>query len=111
MYGLSPAIAILDITMGKLSKFSPQLPFPGKKAKIFPDGERSHAEEKEKYVGPYDNSPVPRLTIHSFIMGVFVRVLIFADTCEQSFLTSSSFRYLWEASSLVTIRDKSLDSW
>jgi SP family sugar:H+ symporter-like MFS transporter len=35
------------------------------------DGEGSHAE-KEKYVGAYDNSPVPRLTVHSFIMGVFV---------------------------------------
>ena len=25
-----------------------------------------------KHAGPYDNSPVPRVTIHSFIMGVFV---------------------------------------
>jgi SP family sugar:H+ symporter-like MFS transporter len=77
MYGLSPAIAILDIIMGKLSKYKPQLPFPGRKAKISSGGERSHAEEKENYVGPYDNSPVPRLTIHSFIMGVFVSGLIF----------------------------------
>ena len=28
--------------------------------------------EKKKYVGSYDNSPVPILTLHSFIMGVFV---------------------------------------
>ena len=73
MYGLSPAIAILDITMGKLSKFRPQVPFPSWKAKASSDGEGSHAEN-EKYVGPYDNSPIPRLTIHSFIMGVFVSV-------------------------------------
>jgi len=78
MYSLSPATAILDITMGKLSKFRPQVPFTGWKAKTSYDGERSHSE-KDKYVGPYDNSPVPRLTIHSFIMGVFVRVLAFSS--------------------------------
>lgn len=33
------------------------------------DGEHP---EKQKYVGPYDDSPVPTLTLHSFIMGVFV---------------------------------------
>jgi MFS transporter, SP family, sugar:H+ symporter len=72
MHGLSPAIAILDITMGKLSKFRPQmpsLPFTGGKAKVSSEGSHS---EKESYAGPYDNSPIPRLTIHSFIMGVFV---------------------------------------
>jgi hypothetical protein len=57
--------------MGKLSKLKPQLPFNGRKAKISSDGEGSHSE-KEKYVGPYDNSPIPRLTIHSFIMGMFL---------------------------------------
>jgi SP family sugar:H+ symporter-like MFS transporter len=76
MYGLSPAIGILDITMGRLSRLKPQMPFLGWKAKTSSDGEGSQAEkEKEKYVGPYDNARIPRLTIHSFIMGVFVRVL------------------------------------
>lgn len=28
--------------------------------------------DQQKYNGPYDNSKVPLLTIHSFIMGVFV---------------------------------------
>jgi SP family sugar:H+ symporter-like MFS transporter len=68
---LSPTIATLDITMGKLSKFRAQVPFPSWNTMTSSDGEGSHAE-KEKYVGPYDNSPVPRLTVHSFIMGVFV---------------------------------------
>ena len=88
MYGLPPAIAILDITMGKLSKFKPQLPFPGRKSKSSSDGERPHAEEKEKYVGPYDNTPVPRLTIHSFIMGVFVRALVFTASTTDKLLTA-----------------------
>jgi MFS transporter, SP family, sugar:H+ symporter len=75
MYVFSPAVAILDITMGKLSKFKPQVPFTVWKGKTSSDGEGSHSEkEKEKYVGPYDNAPIPRLTIHSFIMGVFVRL-------------------------------------
>jgi MFS transporter, SP family, sugar:H+ symporter len=78
MYGLSPAIGILDIIMGRLSRFKPQMPFPGWKAKTSSNGEGSHAEkEMEKYVGPFDNAPIPRLTIHSFIMGVFVRVFPF----------------------------------
>jgi SP family sugar:H+ symporter-like MFS transporter len=68
MYGLSPAIGILDIMMGKLSKFKRQLPFRHEKA-TSDDGSQS---EKKPYAGAYDNSPVPRLTIHSFIMGVFV---------------------------------------
>lgn len=71
MYGLSPAIGILDITMGRLSKFKPQLPFTGHGGKAKTSSEGSHSE-KESYAGPYDNSPIPRLTIHSFIMGVFV---------------------------------------
>jgi hypothetical protein len=78
MYGLSPAIAILDITMGKLSKLRPQVPFNGWKAKTSSDGERSHSE-KDKYVGSYDNAPIPRLTIHSFIMGIFVRFFTFSS--------------------------------
>ena len=54
------------------------MPFPGWKAKTSSNREGSQAEkEKEKYVRPYDNAPIPRLTIHSFIMGVFVRVLPF----------------------------------
>lgn len=128
MYDLPPAIGILDITMGKLSKFKPQLSFPGRKAKNSSDGEGSHSEkEKERYTGPYDNAPIPRLTIHSFIMGVFVRVLPsfshwkFAigflrrdllSISEYGFLlTLRPFRFLWEASFLATIRDKSPDSW
>jgi len=70
MYELSPIIGILDIIMGKLTKFKAQLPFANRKASSS-DGETSHSE-KQPYVGPYDNSPIPRVTIHSFIMGVFV---------------------------------------
>ena len=70
MYELSPTIGILDIIMGKLTKFKAQLPFANRKASSS-DGETSHSE-KLPYVGPYDNSPIPRVTIHSFIMGVFV---------------------------------------
>lgn len=68
MYGLSPAVSILDISMGKISKQLNLLRFRRENAGLS-DGEHS---EKKKYVGPYDDSPVPRLTIHSFIMGVFV---------------------------------------
>jgi SP family sugar:H+ symporter-like MFS transporter len=68
MYGLSPSFSILDIIMGKLSKQLNLLRFGHGKA-ASSDGEHS---EKQKYTGPYDDSPVPRLTIHSFIMGVFV---------------------------------------
>jgi hypothetical protein len=64
-------IGILDTIMGKLLKLKPQLPFSGWKPKTSSDGEGSHSE-KEKYVGPYDNSPIPRLTIHSFIMGMHI---------------------------------------
>lgn len=114
MYGLSPAIAILDITMGKLSKFKPQVPLPtfsGWKAKVSSDGETSHSErEKEKYVGPYDNSLVPRVTIHSFIMGVFVRLLSpFSDIFIV--LIPHLSRFPWEVLYLVMIQDKSLDFW
>jgi SP family sugar:H+ symporter-like MFS transporter len=56
--------------MGKLSKYTAQLPFWHRKQSSS-DTEGSHSE-KQKYVGPYDNSPIPRVTIHSFIMGVFV---------------------------------------
>lgn len=70
MYGLSPFISILDIIMGKLSKYTAQLPF-GHGKQSSSDTEGSHSE-KQKYVGPYDNSPIPRITIHSFIMGIFV---------------------------------------
>lgn len=54
--------------MGKISKHLNLLRYGREKA-ASSDGEHS---EKKKYVGPYDDSPVPRLTIHSFIMGVFV---------------------------------------
>lgn len=56
--------------MSRLSKLKAQLPF-GAGNRSSSDGEVSHPE-KQKYVGPYDNSKVPILTIHSFIMGVFV---------------------------------------
>ena len=69
MYKLSPPVAILDIIMGKLLKNN-LLPFRREKA-ASSDGENSH-HEKQKPAGPYDDSPIPRLTIHSFIMGVFV---------------------------------------
>jgi SP family sugar:H+ symporter-like MFS transporter len=68
MNGLSPTVSILDITMGKISKQLNLLRFRREKA-TSSETERS---EKNKYVGPYDNSPVPILTIHSFIMAVFV---------------------------------------
>lgn len=74
MRSLLPLQHYLDITMGKLSKFRPQVPFLSWNVITSSDGEGSHAE-KEKYVGPYDNSPVPRLTVHSFVMGVFVSLL------------------------------------
>ncbi|KAL3424911.1 High-affinity fructose transporter ght6-like protein 1 [Phlyctema vagabunda] len=52
--------------MGRLSN----IPYFGReKAAASPAGETSH---HEKYRGPYDDSPIPRVTIHSFIMGVFV---------------------------------------
>jgi len=70
MYGLSPWIGILDISMGKLSKQLNLLRF-GRDRASSSDGETSYSEEK-KYVGPFDDSPVPILTIRSFIMGVFV---------------------------------------
>lgn len=57
--------------MGYLSKFTPRVPFRHEKD-TSTDGDRPTSIEKQKYNGPYDNSPVPRLTIHSFIMGVFV---------------------------------------
>ena len=74
MYGLSPPVSIYDIAMGKLSKHLNALPFRREK-RISTDGSTTHSEkqmEREKYTGPYDNSKVPLLTIHSFIMGVFV---------------------------------------
>ncbi|KAH7409253.1 sugar transporter family protein [Cadophora sp. MPI-SDFR-AT-0126] len=57
--------------MGTLSKLKAQLPFGAGNRNSTSDGEASH-HEKQVYNGPYDNSPVPLLTIHSFIMGVFV---------------------------------------
>jgi SP family sugar:H+ symporter-like MFS transporter len=94
MYELSPTIAILDIIIGKLSKFKAQLPFSNGKESSS-DGEASHSE-KQKYVGPYDNSPMPRLTLHSFIVGVFVSVegFIFgSDTGQISgFLGMAEFQ-------------------
>lgn len=71
MYGLSPLISIFDIIMGKLSRYTAQLPFGHGKQGSLNDTEGSHSE-KQKYVGPYENTPIPRVTIHSFIMGVFV---------------------------------------
>ena len=74
MYGLSPPVSIYDIAMGKLTKHLNALPFRREK-RISTDGSTTHSEkqmEREKYAGPYDNSKVPLLTIHSFIMGVFV---------------------------------------
>ena len=58
--------------MGKVSKFRARLPFGAdNRNSTASEGEASH-HEKQAYHGPYDNSPVPVLTIHSFIMGVFV---------------------------------------
>ena len=68
MYELSPFIAILDIIMAKLSKYAVN-PFGRVRKSSSSDTDRP---QSEKYVGPYDNSPIPRVTIHSFIMGVFV---------------------------------------
>ena len=103
MYGLSPVIGILDITMGRLSRFKPQLPFTGHGGKAKTSSEGSHSE-KESYAGPFDNSPIPRLTIHSFIMGVFVssktpspseypaNYCIF-KSCREAILTPASGRF------------------
>jgi MFS transporter, SP family, sugar:H+ symporter len=80
--------------MVKLSKFTPHVPFRHEKD-TSSDGDRPHSE-KQKYVGPYDDSPVPRLTIHSFIMGVFVSMggFIFGyDTGQISgFLGMANFQ-------------------
>lgn len=66
MYGLSPSESIFDIIMGKLSKLNLHR-FGHNKTPS-----NSDKSEKQKYVGPYDDSPVPTVTIHSFIMGIFV---------------------------------------
>ncbi|KAG4421802.1 hypothetical protein IFR04_005052 [Cadophora malorum] len=58
--------------MVTLSKLKAQLPFGAGNRNSTSDGEASHHEKQAAYNGPYDNSPVPLLTIHSFIMGVFV---------------------------------------
>jgi SP family sugar:H+ symporter-like MFS transporter len=69
MYGLSPIVACLDIAMGRLSKPLNSLHLGRWRASS--DGEHSE-KQKQKHVGSYDDSPIPRVTIHSFIMGVFV---------------------------------------
>lgn len=69
MYELSPPISILDIIMGKLSKFRDQLPFGAGNRNSTSSGE---AHPEKQYQGPYDNGKVPLITIHSFIMGIFV---------------------------------------
>jgi SP family sugar:H+ symporter-like MFS transporter len=90
--------------MGKLSKFKAQLPF-GRTSQSDTEGSQS---EKQKYVGPYDNTPIPRVTIHSFIMGVFVSMggFIFGyDTGQISgFLGMAEFqqRFGQRSSDLVT---------
>lgn len=74
MYGLTPPVSIYDIAMGKFSKQLNALPFRREK-RVSTDGSTTHSEkqmDQQKYNGPYDNSKVPLLTIHSFIMGVFV---------------------------------------
>ena len=75
MYELSPPVSIYDIAMGKLTKQLNALPFRRDKVRTSTDGSTTYSEkqlEKQQYNGPYDNSKVPVLTIHSFIMGVFV---------------------------------------
>lgn len=95
MYSVSPALSILYITMGILSKQLNSLRFGrGKPSSI---GElRSEKIEKQNYVGPYDNSKIPRVTIHSFIMGIFVSMggFIFGyDTGQISgFLGMANFQ-------------------
>ena len=58
--------------MVTLSKLKAKLPFGAGNRNSTSDGEASHHEKQAAYNGPYDNSPVPLLMIHSFIMGVFV---------------------------------------
>lgn len=70
MYRRSTAIDFLYIIMGKFFKVRPKLPFRGSNRALSAK-EHSHPG-KQAYTGPYDNSPVPVLTVHSFIMGVFV---------------------------------------
>lgn len=90
--------------MGKLSKLTAQLPF-GRTSQSDTEGSQS---EKQKYAGPYDNGPVPRVTIHSFIMGVFVSMggFIFGyDTGQISgFLGMAEFqqRFGQRSDDLVT---------
>lgn len=54
-----------------ISNFTSRLSFRGKHAAGSSDGETSRSE-KQQHVGSTTESPVPTLTIHSFIMGVFV---------------------------------------
>jgi SP family sugar:H+ symporter-like MFS transporter len=90
--------------MGKLLNLTARLPF-GRASHSDTEGSQS---EKQKYVGPYDNGPVPRVTIHSFIMGVFVSMggFIFGyDTGQISgFLGMAEFqrRFGQKSSNLVT---------
>jgi hypothetical protein len=98
MYELPPPVSIYDIAMGKLSKQLNSLPFRRDK-RISTDGSTTHSEkqmEQQKYNGQYDNSKVPLLTIHSFIMAVFVSMggFIFGyDTGQISgFLGMSEFQ-------------------
>lgn len=58
--------------MSYLSRFTPHVPFRHGEKGTSTDEDRPNSTEKSNYVGTYDNSPVPRLTLHSFIMGVFV---------------------------------------
>jgi len=54
-----------------ISNFMSRLPFRGKNAACSSDGETSRSE-KQQHVDSVTKSPVPTLTIHSFMMGVFV---------------------------------------
>jgi len=74
MYGLSPLVSIYDIAMGNFTRQLKAL--TSRRVKRTPtDEDAAHPEkvmEKRNYNGPYDDGKVPLLTIHSFIMGVFV---------------------------------------
>lgn len=53
-----------------ISNYTSRLPFVGKHSASSSDGDTSRSE-KQNHAG-YSDGPVPRVTIHSFIMGVFV---------------------------------------
>ncbi len=73
-YTDSPLIRIFVIIMRKISKFQTSFLFGVGNEKRHPQMEKQYipSPEKQKCIEPVVNSPVPTLTIHSFLMSIFV---------------------------------------